>query len=55
MLAIFRCQAVNAKTEGGMYDALALCVFQAAEDEENKNVTEPEVDANFGDLFKSYR
>jgi hypothetical protein len=27
-------QALDAKVEGGMYDALALCVYQAKEDDD---------------------
>ena len=40
-------QALENKAEGGMYDALAMCVFQAKEDEEIKNVKEPDVDSKF--------
>ena len=39
--------ALDNKIEGGYYDALALCVFQAKEDEGLKNYKEPEVDYKF--------
>jgi hypothetical protein len=43
-------QALHNKVEGGYYDALALCVYQAKEDEALKGHKEPEVDSGFNPL-----
>ena len=40
-------QALDAKVEGGMYDALALCLWQVKEDESVNNLKEPQVETKF--------
>ena len=46
-------QALDNKIEGGMYDALALCLWQAKEDESVHNLKEPDVETEFN-VFKDW-